>query len=104
MLATQVTTFQCGGLALGVSSAHRIGDVSSMITFLYQWATLTRKDTKLGFGSIDFTSSSMFPVQGLLPLDVGFRKFFNDDYVTTKFSFDENAISNMKTKGGGGGG
>ncbi|KAF5774738.1 putative transferase [Helianthus annuus] len=68
MLATQVTTFQCGGLALGVSSAHRIGDVSTMITFLNQWATLTRKDTKLGFGGIDFTSSSMFPAQGLLPL------------------------------------
>ncbi|KAM0005771.1 putative transferase [Helianthus debilis subsp. tardiflorus] len=99
MLATQVTTFQCGGLALGVSSAHRIGDVSTMITFLNQWATLTHKDTKLGFGGIDFTSSSMFPAQGLLPLDVGFRKLeSNGDYVTKKLSFDENAISNMKTK------
>ncbi|KAI3828778.1 hypothetical protein L1987_02888 [Smallanthus sonchifolius] len=102
MLATQVTMFQCGGLALGVSIAHRIGDVSTVITFLNQWATLSRKDTNIEFGPFggtDIKSSSLFPAQGLLPIEVGFSKLNNnDDYMTKKLSFTENAISNMKNK------
>lgn len=96
VLATQITMFKCGGLALGVSIAHRIGDISTMIAFLNQWATLSRKDAKVETGLI--TSFSSFPAQGLPFIEQGFTELNNDDYVTKRFSFNERSISNMKAK------
>nr|XP_043630454.1 vinorine synthase-like [Erigeron canadensis] len=99
MLATQVTMFQCGGLALSVSIAHRIGDASAMNSFLTQWATLSRKNIKVESCGTDFTSSLLFPAQGLPSIEVGFAKLpINDEYVTKRLSFNANGISNMKAK------
>ncbi|XP_024996982.1 pelargonidin 3-O-(6-caffeoylglucoside) 5-O-(6-O-malonylglucoside) 4'''-malonyltransferase-like [Cynara cardunculus var. scolymus] len=96
VLATQLTAFECGGSALGVSIAHRIGDVSTMSAFLNQWATLSRKDAKVETGLI--TSFSSFPAQDSPFIEQGFTKLNDNGYVTKKLSFDENAISNMRMK------
>nr|GEY74727.1 transferase, chloramphenicol acetyltransferase-like domain protein [Tanacetum cinerariifolium] len=63
MLATQITTLKCGGLALGISMAHRICDASTMTNFLNQWATFSQRDTNVEPSVVDFTSSSFFPAQ-----------------------------------------
>ena len=56
MLATQITLLKCGGLALGVSMAHRICDASTMTNSLNQWATLNQRDTDVESSVADFTS------------------------------------------------
>ncbi|PWA55549.1 Chloramphenicol acetyltransferase-like domain-containing protein [Artemisia annua] len=97
ILATQITMLKCGGLALGVSISHRIGDASTVINFLNQWATLSQRDTNVETGGIDFTLFSLSPAQGLPCVEAGFSNLVNDDdYVTKKLSFNESAISNMK--------
>ncbi|PWA46855.1 Chloramphenicol acetyltransferase-like domain-containing protein [Artemisia annua] len=100
ILATQVTMFHCGGLALGVSLAHRIGDASTFITFLNQWAALSRRDTDVElFDMGNFTSSSLFPRRGLSPMEPGLATFEPmDNYVTKKLWFHESAILKMKAK------
>lgn len=99
MLATQITMLKCGGLALGVSLAHRICDASTMTNFLNQWATLSRRDTNVELSVVDLTSSSLFPAQGLPFVEAGFSNLVNDEvYVTKKLSFNESAISKMKAK------
>ncbi|GKA09163.1 chloramphenicol acetyltransferase-like domain-containing protein [Tanacetum coccineum] len=99
MHATQITMLKCGGLALGISMAHRICDASTMANFLNQWATLSQRDTNVETCGIDFTSSSLFPAQGLPFVEAGFFNGVNDDdCVTKKLSFNQNAISNMKDK------
>ncbi|KAF3622412.1 hypothetical protein FXO38_31307 [Capsicum annuum] len=44
LLLVQVTSFECGGIVVGVSVTHKILDMSSVITFLTDWATLARQD------------------------------------------------------------
>lgn len=63
----QVNIFACGGLAVGVSSCHKITDANTTSTFLKSWAALfsgspnnvTRPDLSL--------SSSLFPQRVDLP-------------------------------------
>ncbi|KAL6970094.1 shikimate O-hydroxycinnamoyltransferase [Sarracenia purpurea var. burkii] len=42
MVAIQVTTFECGGLVLGVRTSHIITDGFTASTFLNAWATASR--------------------------------------------------------------
>ncbi|KAL7199792.1 hypothetical protein ACSBR2_021986 [Camellia fascicularis] len=42
LLAIQLSMFECGGLAIGVSIAHRIADASTLSTFLNAWAIASR--------------------------------------------------------------
>nr|GEZ37775.1 chloramphenicol acetyltransferase-like domain-containing protein [Tanacetum cinerariifolium] len=99
MLATQITMLKCEGLAIGVSMAHRICDASTMTNFFNQWASLSQRDTSVETSGIDFTSSSLFPAQGLPFVEAGFSNGINDDYwVTKKLSFNQSAILNMKDK------
>lgn len=103
ILATQVTTFQCGGVALGVSISHRIVDASTLGTFLNEWATISREENESGFIRLGFHSSSLFPTLGLTPLDprlVGSRSndFPSMNNVMKKLSFSGTVISNMKAK------
>ncbi|GJS84740.1 pelargonidin 3-O-(6-caffeoylglucoside) 5-O-(6-O-malonylglucoside) 4'''-malonyltransferase-like protein [Tanacetum coccineum] len=39
MLFIKVTTFECGGFAIGMCSSHKISDMSTMCTFIINWAT-----------------------------------------------------------------
>ncbi|CAA7393036.1 unnamed protein product [Spirodela intermedia] len=42
LLQVQLTRFSCGGLTLGLTSHHRIGDSSSICHFLFTWAKLVQ--------------------------------------------------------------
>ena len=41
-LAVQITFFECGGMAVGASMSHKVGDFSTLITFIKDWAAMTR--------------------------------------------------------------
>ncbi|XP_071719272.1 pelargonidin 3-O-(6-caffeoylglucoside) 5-O-(6-O-malonylglucoside) 4'''-malonyltransferase-like [Rutidosis leptorrhynchoides] len=105
LLAIQVTAFECGGIALGVSISHRIADASTISTFLNEWAYISREEEYevehiIGSG---FNSSLLFPSRGLDPFLQGFTRSKSDDnelsmYFTKKISFSENEILNLKEK------
>nr|GEZ00197.1 vinorine synthase-like [Tanacetum cinerariifolium] len=59
-LAIQVNLFECGGVAIGVSISHRIGDACSISSFVSQWfAMIKGSETPLVCPVLD--SSVLFP-------------------------------------------
>ncbi|PWA87364.1 transferase, Chloramphenicol acetyltransferase-like domain protein [Artemisia annua] len=59
-LAIQVNFFECGGIAIGVSISHRIGDAYSISLFVSQWfAMIKGSETTLVCPVLD--SSVLFP-------------------------------------------
>nr|ART34014.1 acylsugar acyltransferase 5 [Salpiglossis sinuata] len=61
LLLVQVTLFECGGMAVGISATHKILDARSLITFLTDWAALTRQDDP------NFTLTQLVPLSKIIP-------------------------------------
>ncbi|KAJ4837310.1 hypothetical protein Tsubulata_047626 [Turnera subulata] len=91
----QFNMFECGGVAIGLSLAHRVADGSSVFTFMDTWAKICR----MGIGNIQFCPSfelcSFFPQRDAsTPFK---RTEAADDKLTTKrLVFNTAAISNLK--------
>ncbi|GJV85984.1 transferase, chloramphenicol acetyltransferase-like domain protein [Tanacetum coccineum] len=97
--ATQVTTFECGGVALGVSATHKIIDSSTLCTFINEWAVMNREENETEFNGPGFNSSSLFPARDLSSIPVlPISDCTIKNYIRKKFSFSESFISNMKAK------
>lgn len=64
LLLVQVTSFECGGIVVGVSATHKILDASSIITFLTDWATLARQDDD---PNNNFVLPQLVPLAKFLP-------------------------------------
>nr|XP_043620124.1 pelargonidin 3-O-(6-caffeoylglucoside) 5-O-(6-O-malonylglucoside) 4'''-malonyltransferase-like [Erigeron canadensis] len=105
LLSIQVTTFESGGgVALGVSISHRVGDTATLFIFLNEWAAITRGESQTDFppGS-GFNTASFFPARGsstpkLFPRTKSSDNLYRNKYVTKKLSFSESEISNLKDK------
>lgn len=102
LLASQATTFECGGVALGVCISHMVADASTLCTFLNEWAAISREENEVKFIGSGFNSSSFFPARGLPPLMQGLPRSKSDNmlskYITKKLSFNSSEISNLKEK------
>ncbi|KAI3509413.1 hypothetical protein L1887_24666 [Cichorium endivia] len=98
ILSAQVTLFECGGVALGVSIAHRVADASTLSAFLIEWAARSREENEVEFTG--FNSSLLFPARGLPPLELGLPPSTTADVVsknaTIKISLTDNMISMFK--------
>ncbi|KAK1427723.1 hypothetical protein QVD17_16416 [Tagetes erecta] len=100
VLRVQLTTFECGGVALGVSAMHKLVDASTLCTFLNEWAAMNRGESEIKLTRPSFISSSLFPARGLPPMPTPHQ---TDDTTLSKLtmkklSFNESAISNMRAK------
>ncbi|KAI3450276.1 hypothetical protein Pfo_006941 [Paulownia fortunei] len=96
MLAVQINRFQCGGLAIGVCSSHRIIDSYSQAMFLKAWANAATDG-----GSVicpEFDSSSYFSSENLPPLHHELLRTRNTSIITRRFLFDKNAISKLRER------
>ncbi|XP_019168054.1 PREDICTED: vinorine synthase-like [Ipomoea nil] len=60
-LLTQVTTFPCGGLAIGVRVCHNICDASSRTAFVNAWAAVCRGGDIHVTAAPEFISTKLFP-------------------------------------------
>ncbi|GJX67183.1 transferase, chloramphenicol acetyltransferase-like domain protein [Tanacetum coccineum] len=112
LLVIQVTMFECGGLAVGVSVAHKIADASTICTFLNEWASMNREENVTEFIGSGFNSSLLFPPYYMRPIpprgELPIAPTHKSDVTCGKFtckklSFSESAISNMKAKAIAGG-
>ncbi|KAD3066330.1 hypothetical protein E3N88_34209 [Mikania micrantha] len=104
LLVVQVTTFECGGVAIGVKATHKIVDASTLSTVINEWAATNRQendnDNSNEFSRTSFMSSLLFPPRGLCSMPV--PPMNNDElnkYTRKKLSFSESVISNLKAKG-----
>ncbi|KAG6405320.1 hypothetical protein SASPL_132909 [Salvia splendens] len=64
-LAIQATFFRCGGLAVGISFAHKIGDGLSFVLFVNTWSAVARDGSGGGVALPKFDTATYAP-----PLDV----------------------------------
>ncbi|KAG8161264.1 hypothetical protein KVR01_009528 [Diaporthe batatas] len=55
LLALQVTELACGGIALAVKGAHPLADITSLVRFVKDWASLSRS-------ALDSSTPSIEPV------------------------------------------
>ncbi|PWA41902.1 transferase, Chloramphenicol acetyltransferase-like domain protein [Artemisia annua] len=100
LLAIQVTMFKCGGVALGVSTTHKIADASTLSTFLNEWAAMNREENEIEFSGPGFNYSSLFPGRGYghKPGPIIRDELSSKLYIRKKVSFSESEISILKAK------
>ncbi|KAM7467875.1 hypothetical protein LguiB_015437 [Lonicera macranthoides] len=101
MVVVQVTTFDCGGIVIGLRMLHRIVDASTMTLFLNSWAETSRGYEKITYPDLT-TASHLFPSADSLPSSL--LSFVGDVYspesgfLTRRFVFDASAISAIKAR------
>ncbi|KAI3413092.1 uncharacterized protein J3R85_016529 [Psidium guajava] len=94
LVTIQVNVFDCGGLVISLCSCHKLGDMSTMATFMNSWATVCRSGTN-ELASPYFELSSLFPVKGSVvtrwpPLRGGVK------FTMKRFVFSGAALSRLK--------
>lgn len=104
LLAIQVTSFDCGGLALGVCVSHRIGDAATLSNFVNAWAAKSRGSRIYENWYPSFESASSFPGRNLRRTYLGIPRNISKGIpgVDGKmFFFSRKAISILREKAGG---
>ncbi|KAG6419908.1 hypothetical protein SASPL_116420 [Salvia splendens] len=93
MLAVQLNTFLCGGVAVAVCGSHRIFDACSLSVFLAAWAEAALGEERTI--RPDFGSAALFPSESAAPLDfgVGERRI-----VGKRIVFDKEAIATLRAR------
>ncbi|CAH2051086.1 unnamed protein product, partial [Thlaspi arvense] len=65
-LAVQVNFFECGGIAIGISSNHKVFDAASIFYFVNSWAAVARGDLDYNrMSSPNFDLPKLFPPKPL---------------------------------------
>ncbi|KAL3510448.1 hypothetical protein ACH5RR_029849 [Cinchona calisaya] len=98
-LMIQISIFDCGGIAIGVSFAHKVVDGISILTFMKAWAATACESSERIHPS--FISPSIFPPLPHLPKELSqlsYVKIDNHNYVTKRFVFDRSALAALKAK------
>ncbi|XP_004251812.1 stemmadenine O-acetyltransferase [Solanum lycopersicum] len=103
LMVVQVTTFECGGLALAISIAHPVMDGCTTFKILYEWTKVCKFGTpskEISF--MNFNVGALFPYKHDLstllepPVDEGKRK--DSKLIARKFVFEKDAISRLREK------
>ncbi|KAJ4702260.1 vinorine synthase-like [Melia azedarach] len=98
----KVTTFACGGIAVGAAISHTIADGATFSSFLKSWAAIARKNPEAAILP-KFVASSLFPQNDAYTREVCSSVMFATNvkfgkYVTRRFVFDPSAIAKLKAK------
>ncbi|MCD9642430.1 hypothetical protein HAX54_029256 [Datura stramonium] len=100
-VVAQVTEFECGGVAISISSSHLVMDGFTNFKFVYEWARVCKfgiPAEEINFLSFDFGEilpardlSSIFPPR-VYPED------FEAKFIGKRFFIDEVTISGLRDK------
>ncbi|TMW86276.1 hypothetical protein EJD97_021635 [Solanum chilense] len=98
IVTAQVTQFQCGGLAVSLSSSHPAMDGFSNIKFLFEWAKVCKMDTPVeNINFLRFNLGDVFPTRDISGL---FKSTYDpvteEDIVTKRFVIREATISRLR--------
>ncbi|KAI4346942.1 hypothetical protein L6164_007805 [Bauhinia variegata] len=95
----QVSTFDCGGIAIGICISHRILDGSALSTFLKVWKSRA-KGCEENAMCPNFIAASLFPIENLWFKDLSMvmwgSLFKQGKFVTKRFLFSNSALSTLK--------
>ncbi|ESR43184.1 hypothetical protein CICLE_v10011699mg [Citrus x clementina] len=102
-VAVQLNTFDCGGIALGLSFSHKINDGATTSAFLRSWAANSRGACHKAVKYKNLSEASMiFPPQNPSPnhhLSVMEKIWFREaKYKTRRFVFDAKAIATLRSE------
>ncbi|KAF5789947.1 putative transferase [Helianthus annuus] len=102
LLSIKVTTFECGGVAIGMCFSHKVSDMATMSTFINNWAARnheTCNSLELRKYSPIFNFAHDFPKRDELDLSPRIpRSSFGVKATVRMFSFKANAISKLREK------
>ncbi|XP_041013015.1 stemmadenine O-acetyltransferase-like [Juglans microcarpa x Juglans regia] len=96
----QVTSFNCGGMAIGLGMSHKVADALSFFTFLNSWAAINSvrgENCEIMVSRPRFDSATLFPPKDL----TGFEPrtgIVKDNILTKRFVFDASAIAAVRAK------
>ncbi|KAL7106448.1 hypothetical protein ACP275_07G114600 [Erythranthe tilingii] len=106
LLSIQVTEFKCGGLAIGVSVAHRIFDGYSFGIFMDAWSTANNNNHPNPGGEIkicpSFDLATLFPGYGPCSRPSSGPSVARSSYppspIVKRFTFNKDAITSVRSK------
>ncbi|KAJ4825761.1 hypothetical protein Tsubulata_029391, partial [Turnera subulata] len=103
LVACQVTTFSCGGLAVGLSFPHKLINGGTMKAFAATWACISRGDLEgivppgLGEALHFFPPKLSLPQNHIsLTESLLFREEANYNMITRRLVFDAKAIASLQ--------
>ncbi|KAF3434038.1 hypothetical protein FNV43_RR25141 [Rhamnella rubrinervis] len=101
-IAFQVNLFACGGIALGVSTCHKVSDGNTVSYLLKSWAAIFSGSPDKVIHPDLAKSSSLFPPRHDMPLNYSALMdhlwFKESNYVTRRFVFNAESISKLRAK------
>ncbi|XP_050206872.1 stemmadenine O-acetyltransferase-like [Mercurialis annua] len=98
LLLVQATSFDCGGLAVGICVSHKMADASTLSTFTKCWSAVAHNaSSKAVVTPPVFMGSSIFP-----PIDISIPRTSIDlmqkNCITKRFVFTASKITTLKAK------
>ncbi|MCD9640358.1 hypothetical protein HAX54_025634 [Datura stramonium] len=105
-LLVQVTTFECGGMTIGMYASHKVVDGATLYTLVNTWAVAARRS------SPDCVVPELVAAAKFLPPPIPYvpqepnnkwmaeiiKFFYNEQRVTKLFAFDVSTIASLKAK------
>jgi shikimate O-hydroxycinnamoyltransferase len=101
LVIVQFNMFECGGLAIGISIAHRIADAFTIGTFINAWATACRIGSEKVHCRPSFHLGSLFPPKEM-PSSSGTAPGTDIKIIRRRFVFDGHTLSKLKAIARGG--
>ncbi|XP_059459549.1 stemmadenine O-acetyltransferase-like [Corylus avellana] len=96
----KVTSFACGGFAIGVLVCHMVADGTAFSAFLNGWAAIARKASELVYPNFD--APSIFPQNDAFSKEAAMTTFAkaykSGRCVVTRVVFDGSAVASLKAK------
>ncbi|XP_020409420.1 BAHD acyltransferase At5g47980-like [Prunus persica] len=100
LLLVQVNSFECGGMAIGVSISHKFADTDTLSTFINCWtATIHDQSNKLmfpKFGAASLFSELYLPHPEPPPFQP--TEATKEKWMTRRFVFDASKIAALQSK------
>ncbi|KAJ0751865.1 putative vinorine synthase [Helianthus annuus] len=103
LLSVKLTTFECGGVAIGMCISHKFADMATFCTFVDNWATKSRKIGKDESNSKKysplFSSTHYLPTLNLLNDEVVVDSYeVMNNCALRVFSFKGSTITKLREK------
>ncbi|CAH1435345.1 unnamed protein product [Lactuca virosa] len=96
----QVNIFECGGIAIGLCSSHKILDGAAVYTFMKAWSNMARGAEEVVYPN--FTAPSLFPAKGSWLRDtfmvLGESLLKEGKCRTKRFVFGPDAIARLRAR------
>ncbi|KAL8038277.1 hypothetical protein ABFX02_11G095600 [Erythranthe guttata] len=96
LLLVQVTCFDCGGIAVGVSFLHKMADLASVMAFMGAWAGACREEGVDEVSRVSFNLADFFPAKDFLGSNDSRFPVSDENFVTKRFVFDKETLRALK--------